>query len=61
MCFVSRKTYCDISPGDNMLLYGAAVDANCNAPLQPYTHYPLMAYINPHVISRSPLAPKYTV
>lgn len=44
-----------------MLIYGAAVDANCNAPLQPDTHYPLMAYINPHVISRSPLAPKYTV
>lgn len=48
-----------------MLIYGAAVDANYNAPLQPNTHKhthtnnPLMAHINPHVISRSPPAPKY--
>lgn len=40
-----------------MLIYSAAVEAKFNAPLQPNTHAPLMAYINPHVISRSPRAP----
>lgn len=55
--FLSRRTCCDISPGDNMLIYSAVVEAKCNAPLQPCTHAPLMAYINPHVISRSLWAP----
>ena len=42
-----------------MLIYSAVVEAKCNAPLQAGTHAPLMAYINPHVISRSPRAPAY--
>lgn len=32
VCFVSRRTCCDISPGDNMLIYSAAGEAKCNAP-----------------------------
>lgn len=41
-----------------MLIYSAAVEAKFNALLQhTHTHTPLMAYINPHVISRSPRAP----
>lgn len=59
VCFLSWRTCCDISPGDNMLIYSAAVEAKCNAPLQPSTHASLMANINPHVISRSPRAPTY--
>lgn len=44
VCFLSRKTYCDISPGDNMRIYGAAVNANYKpTPTHPpkthtYTH-----------------------
>ena len=42
-----------------MLMYSAVVGAKCNAPLQPSTHTPLMAYISPHVISKSPWAEAY--
>lgn len=59
VCFLSWRACCDISPGDNMLIYSTAVEANCNTPPQPSTHASLMAYINPHVISRSPQAPTF--
>lgn len=38
VCFLSQRTFCDISPGDNMLIYSAAVEAKCNTPLQSSTH-----------------------
>ena len=31
VCFLCRKTYCDIRTGDNLWIYGAAVNGNFNA------------------------------